>query len=284
MKINYIDDIYKFSEDSKVIFCDLWGVIHNGKEPFKGSLEFLEKMNAQNIPIIFISNAPRPNQIVRKGLTEKLGIKSHMYHSVITSGDISVLHINREIHGTKYYHLGPEKDHDLLKEIKIAQVSEIIECDFVLCTGLDDDDKEKPQDYEDILKTMILNNILMICVNPDQIVIRGDKEIPCAGAIASYYESLGGKVISYGKPHNEIYEYALTYALENKIIKSKSEILTIGDSFRTDIKGALDFGLKSIFIEAGIHNKEINSLEDIKDLAKKFIDSEFKEINIIKNL
>ena len=29
----------------------------------------------------------------------------------------------------------------------------------------------------------------------------------CAGALADYYEKVGGEVKYYGKPHDEIYKY-----------------------------------------------------------------------------
>ncbi len=48
----------------------------------------------------------------------------------------------------------------------------------------------------------------MICANPDLVVERGERIIPCAGAMAAYYEQLGGEVRIAGKPHAPIYEAA----------------------------------------------------------------------------
>ena len=43
----------------------------------------------------------------------------------------------------------------------------------------------------------------------------------CADFLAEYYEKIGGKVIYYGKPHNNIYEYCY------KFIKGESKNLVI---------------------------------------------------------
>ena len=67
MLINQIEDLNNFIEDSKVILCDLWGVIHNGKEVFLDSRVFLEYMNERKIKVIIISNAPSPNSVVDTG-------------------------------------------------------------------------------------------------------------------------------------------------------------------------------------------------------------------------
>ena len=51
----------------------------------------------------------------------------------------------------------------------------------------------------------------------------------CAGSIAKTFETLGGKVIYYGKPYKEIYKMCFD---------TREKVLAIGDNLRTDIKGA----------------------------------------------
>jgi ribonucleotide monophosphatase NagD (HAD superfamily) len=43
-------------------------------------------------------------------------------------------------------------------------------------------------------------------------------------------------------------------------------VLAIGDSIRTDLKGARDFGLDCLFVTAGIHSEEFGG-RDSPDLA-----------------
>ena len=107
-----------------------------------------------------------------------------------------------------YFHLGPSKDYDLLDKISIERKDMSSDFDFILCTGLLDDEIEQPETYKYQFEDFINKNLKLICANPDEVVYRGDKMISCAGGMAKYYSSLGGDIKSYGKPHQEIYEYA----------------------------------------------------------------------------
>ena len=284
MLINYIEDLNKLVEDTKVIICDLWGVIHNGKELFSDSLNFLQNMKDQEIKVIFVSNAPRPNSVVQSGLVNKLNLSENLFHSIISSGDITIQMINKFNHGHKYFHIGPSKDYDLLENIRIQKVNVLNEADFVLCTGFDDDELETPDDYRNTLLQMIQLKLPMVCANPDLIVFRGDKKIFCAGSIAELYSDLGGKVKYYGKPFQEIYTYVYEKALSENLATDKSQLLAIGDSIRTDIKGAHEFGISSIFVETGIHKNEIANTVDLKKLFNSYLDQKINQINIIKSL
>ena len=65
-----------------------------------------------------------------------------------------------------------------------------------------------------------------------------------AGAIAELYRELGGEAIFYGKPHRPIYERAMALAAERRgRPTSLDRVLAIGDSVRTDLTGALGFGV-----------------------------------------
>ncbi|MFX4944912.1 hypothetical protein ABTB59_19225, partial [Acinetobacter baumannii] len=66
---------------------------------------------------------------------------------------------------------------------------------FISCTGLIDDETETAEDYRARLAVAASRGIPLICANPDRVVQRGPRLIPCAGALADVYENLGGPVI-----------------------------------------------------------------------------------------
>jgi HAD superfamily hydrolase (TIGR01459 family) len=100
----------------------------------------------------------------------------------------------------------------------------------------------------------------MICANPDVVVERGDKLVYCAGAIADLYAAAGGDVTYAGKPYRPIYEQALAIAGAARARPVEHRrVLAIGDSVRTDIKGAEAFGIDSLFVTAGIHAEELGA-------------------------
>jgi HAD superfamily hydrolase (TIGR01459 family) len=100
----------------------------------------------------------------------------------------------------------------------------------------------------------------MICATPDVVVERGDQLVYCAGAIADLYAAAGGNVTYAGKPYRPIYEQALAIAeaARGRPVE-RHRVLAIGDSVRTDIKGAEAFGIDSLFVTAGIHAEELGA-------------------------
>ena len=103
----------------------------------------------------------------------------------------------------------------------------------------------------------------MICANPDVVVERGDKLVYCAGAIADPYAAAGGEVIYAGKPYRPIYEQALALAEAARGGPvQRHRLLAIGDSVRTDLKGAAVFGIDCLFVTAGIHAEELGNRHD----------------------
>jgi ribonucleotide monophosphatase NagD (HAD superfamily) len=94
----------------------------------------------------------------------------------------------------------------------------------------------------------------MICANPDVMVERGGRMIYCAGAIARAYEALGGKVEYAGKPYAPI--YTLTFATLERLkpgSSGKAGLLAIGDGISTDLAGAAEAGVRSVFVASGVH-------------------------------
>jgi ribonucleotide monophosphatase NagD (HAD superfamily) len=70
-------------------------------------------------------------------------------------------------------------------------------------------------------------------------------------------------VIYAGKPYRPIYEQALALAEAARGGAVKHHrLLAIGDSVRTDLKGAAAFGIDCLFVTAGIHAEELGSRHD----------------------
>jgi len=95
------------------------------------------------------------------------------------------------------------------------------------------------------------------------VVERGEQLVYCAGAIADLYAAAGGEVLYAGKPYRPIYEQALeTAAHRLGRTADPRRVLAIGDSVRTDLKGAAAFGIDFLFVTAGIHAEELGDRSD----------------------
>jgi HAD superfamily hydrolase (TIGR01459 family) len=102
----------------------------------------------------------------------------------------------------------------------------------------------------------------MVCANPDVVVERGPQLVYCAGAIADLYATMGGEVLYAGKPYRPIYDMALDRAQAASGRRAAlSRVLAIGDSVRTDLKGARAVGVDFLFVTSGIHAEELGGRE-----------------------
>jgi HAD superfamily hydrolase (TIGR01459 family) len=132
--------------------------------------------------------------------------------------------------------------------LPFTEVPTPAQADFLLNTGPDDHlGPDDPSIYAPTLHAALAANLPMVCANPDLEVVRDGKRIICAGLLAEYYESQGGRVIQRGKPDPAI--YTPTLAL---LGTEKSRTLAIGDSLRTDITGAKAAGIDACWILSGI--------------------------------
>lgn len=238
----------------EVLLCDVWGVIHNGRESFPAACEALARFRAERGPVILISNAPRPNGPVVEQLG-LLGVPREAFSEVVTSGDATRTLLAERAPGP-FWKLGPDRDWPLYQGLGLEFV-ELEAARAIACTGPFDDETETPEDYRERLETAAARGLEMICANPDIVVQRGDKLIYCGGALAQLYEALDGKVSMAGKPHPAIYELALTKAAEHLGRPvDRARVLCVGDGLGTDIRGANAQKLDALFIANGIHGKE----------------------------
>jgi HAD superfamily hydrolase (TIGR01459 family) len=145
-------------------------------------------------------------------------------------------------------------------EVEFAPVEH---ADYVVCSGLFDDTIETPENYRDLLAAMRGRALFMVCANPDVVVERGDTLVYCAGALADAYAELGGEVLYCGKPYAPIYQAALANAaaLRGGVPPPLTRVLAIGDSVRTDLKGAAAFGIDCLFVISGVHAEEFGGRE-----------------------
>jgi HAD superfamily hydrolase (TIGR01459 family) len=216
----------------EVIFCDVWGVVHNGVTAFEGACRALEKFRAGGGNVILVSNAPVPKHRVADMLDSR-HVPRSAWDDIVSSGDIALAHVADKKY-QKLYCIGPLDRDDALFSVLPGRAVELSDAEAIICTGLNDDRRETPEDYRDVLDRALAHRVPFVCANPDLIVDVGGTHYYCAGAIADLYERIGGEVYWAGKPYLSAYETAhrKAEALRNTNV-DKSRILVIGDALRT---------------------------------------------------
>jgi HAD superfamily hydrolase (TIGR01459 family) len=254
-----------------IVLCDVWGVVHNGVAATMEACDALMRFRRQGGAVILLTNAPRPGAVVVAKTLDPLAVPRAAYDGIISSGDVTRAIVAAHA-GQRVFHIGPARDLPMFEGLAVEPVT-IERADFVLCSGLFDDTTETPQDYQPLIAQMLAHRLPMICANPDVVVERGHELVYCAGAIADLYAAAGGEVVYAGKPYRPIYEQALAQAAGARGRQADlARVIAIGDSVRTDLKGAAAFGIDCVFVTAGIHAEELGARDnpDAKALAEVF--------------
>ncbi len=233
-------------DNYQLFYIDLWGVVHNGVSLHKEAVNVLREISKKGKEYILLTNAPRPNSVVKIFL-KKMGMEEEIRNHVFTSGEASLNYLKKNLIDKFFFHIGPPRDFDLFNDFKKMKSDNIKKSEYFLCTGLFDDYDKDLKYYKKLFEDNLKKK--MICTNPDLIVDRGNVRELCAGSVAMVFEKMGGEVVYFGKPYPEVYHQATN----NK----NKKVLSIGDNLNTDIKGANLLDFDSLIISNGIHKNEI---------------------------
>lgn len=239
-----LDDV---EQNYSVILCDIWGCIHDGVSLYPGAAKRLRRWGDDGRTIILVTNAPRTAEAVSAQL-QRLGLEPSLWDAIATSGEAGIAAL-RAI-GRPVGFIGTRSDRADL-ESRGVQIAEGEDFGELACAGIDEI-RRRVLDYEEQISALAERGVLMHCLNPDLVVIRGGQAEPCAGAIAERYLQHGGRVEYYGKPYPSIYRHAMRLAGDPPC----DRVLAIGDGLETDILGAARAGLDCVYITGGIARGE----------------------------
>ena len=221
---------------------DLWGVVHDGVQPYPGAPECLQALRAAGKRIVLLTNAPRRADPIRRQL-RRMGIGDELYDGVMSSGEASHVLLRDR----------PDAWAKALAGLDLDVLDTPDGATCVLNTGPDDHlNPSDPTAFDDALHQCAARRLPMLCANPDLEVIRGGVRVLCAGTFAQRYAAMGGDVRNLGKPDPLIYAPVL-----DMLAVPKARVLAVGDALRTDIAGAAASGLDALWVLGGLHGDHV---------------------------
>ncbi|MBV0892406.1 TIGR01459 family HAD-type hydrolase [Paracoccus sp. Z118] len=246
-----IQALSEISGGYDVLFCDLWGCVHNGREAYPAAIAALQDFRRQGGRVALMTNAPRPRHLVAEQIA-RLRVPDDAWDDIVTSGDAAQEAMLAGDVGRDVWHIGTGKDAGFF-EMPDPRASSIRRVAFedaegIVATGPFDEFNETPEHYREVLEQAQARGLKMLCANPDIVVDVGETRIYCAGALAQLYEELGGEALYFGKPHAPIYDLARKHLGLN----GSERILCIGDGVVTDVEGGRQQGLDTLFITGGL--------------------------------
>jgi HAD superfamily hydrolase (TIGR01459 family) len=237
-----------------VLRCDVWGVLHDGRTAFPAAAQALRAARAAGVTVVLLTNVPRPSATMPRALA-RTGVPAEAWDAVVTSGDATRDELAQRSPGP-VHRIGRQADEGLWDGLGLV-FSDLAVARFLAIAGLRDAD-EDPGAYAEVLRSARDRDLELVCANPDVQVQVGDQLRWSAGSVAEAYRALGGRVVLAGKPHEPIYARAdrvLAELVGGPVPRDR--ILAIGDGITTDLCGANEQGIDSLFVATGIHGSSL---------------------------
>jgi len=234
------------------LLVDLWGCLHNGVVAYGAAVDALQRYRGAGGRVVLVSNAPRRNDAVLHQLAG-FGVPSDAFDAVMTAGEALRLEIAEAADpwyaalGRRFYHIGTERDANLLEGLGFRRSAEPGDADFVLCCGIRAS-RETLEGFGPELDDCLAAGLPLASANPDRFVLRGESREICAGTLAAHYAMRGGSVRQEGKPFPAIYRRCRD--LMGGIAPER--VLALGDGIETDILGAAGAGIDALWVTGGL--------------------------------
>ena len=255
-----INALSQISDQYDALFVDLWGCVHDGLKVFPAANKALCRYRSTGGKVILVTNSPKPSNEIEKQM-DILGVSFEAWDSIASSGDSARAAMFQGVVGQKVYFIGEHRDLPFFEPMQWLNNAKTIhrvslkDAEGIVCTG-PFNPKADPEEMLPTFQIAKRRGLKLLCSNPDIVVDRGDSREWCAGALAQLYNHMGGQSLYFGKPHPPIYDLARRRLATIGGNITSVRILAIGDGIQTDINGASNQNIDSLFISGGLSKTE----------------------------
>jgi NagD protein len=230
---------------------DMDGVIYRENNLISGAAEFVQALTATGTPFLFLTNnsAPTPEDLAVR--LRHLGIHGltarHFYTSALNTADF----LCETDPNCTVFVLGEGGLLTALHEHKIA--NDGIHPSYVV-VGEGAVSMEKLSKAHECIE----RGARLLATNPDNwCPVSSEKTRPGAGATAAFLESSTGRRAYYlGKPNGYMFHRARR-KLTEIALRELDQVVMIGDTMETDIRGAIEAGMQSFLVLSGSTQLEL---------------------------
>src|SRR5688572_28750521 len=85
-RVEFPGRLDELRERYDALFCDLWGVVHNGVRVFESAAAALVRFRESGGRVVLLTNVPKPRAPIPLQL-DRLGVPRAAWDAIVTSGD-----------------------------------------------------------------------------------------------------------------------------------------------------------------------------------------------------
>jgi HAD superfamily hydrolase (TIGR01459 family) len=245
------------------VLLDQWGTLHEGKAIFPAARECVSRLREAGKRVLVLSNSGKRASSNQERLAT-LGLSPEAYDDILSSGEVTWSGLHARAHepftelGRTCFLITRDGDRSIVDELDLTIVTDVQEADFILLGGLDDAAAE-PERWREWLSAAAARRLPMLCANPDLVMFGARGLIPAPGALAAFYQRLGGIATYVGKPHAPMF----TAALERLGNPDPGRVLVIGDSLNHDIAGGRSAAMLTLLVRSGAHRETLADADEL---------------------
>lgn len=237
--------------EMKTYLIDLDGTMYRGTQIIESAKVFLDKLIAEDIPFIFLTNNAKRTKAQNVEHMEKMGYTGIKEEHFFTSSMAAARYAAKHYAGRHAQYIGQDGLKEALLDEGFIITKQAVDFVFI---GLDTTGNYEK--YSEVLGYLI-NGAKLIGTNNDRLLAQPDGFSMGNGSIVAMFEyAVNQESPKIGKPYLPILEECL-----EKYHLTKEDVIMVGDNLETDIKLGIDAGVETIFVTTGVHTKE-----DIKKL------------------
>src|SRR5699024_7839691 len=229
----------------KGYLIDLDGTMYNGMAVIDGAVDFIDRLNKESIPYVFLTNNATKTQTEAAQKLLDMGFDIQP-ETLYTSSMATAAYLRETAPGASAYVIGTDSLKETIEASGLILTEE--DADYVVM-GLD------PEiNYEKLSKGPLMINAgaRFIATNPDKKFPTEKGFVPGNGSLVSVLTvATGIEPVFIGKPKGIILESAVA-----ALGLPKEDVLMVGDNYDTDILTGINGGVDTLHVNTGVTTKE----------------------------
>jgi HAD superfamily hydrolase (TIGR01450 family) len=241
----------------RVIFFDAYGVLKNSSGVMSGVNEVLAWLTQSGKELYVVTNdASRSPVAMASAYTHSKYGELIPPSRIISSGLLAKDYLRARVKQGRVAYLGKPSSAFYIESAGLEAVP-LAQCgpgeEPQALAWLDDEGFDWFSGLNQAVNLVRRVNIPVVVANSDVAYpINGSELGVAVGSLASMVESVVAKTfVRFGKPDTMMFSYAFACAHANNDSLSKSDVLMVGDTLKTDILGANTFGIDTALVLSG---------------------------------